>query len=89
MNIAQTISFANAHFSVGIDAHLRNWKFTIRLDGLDLKTFSMNPAPLELIAYLRKHYPDGIYHVVYEAGFCGFWALRIFRQLEPLAHDSK
>jgi transposase len=40
----------------------------------------MNPAPLELIAYLQKHYPEGIYHIVYEAGFCGFWALRIFRQ---------
>ena len=80
MNIAQTISFANAHFFVGIDAHLKNWKVTIRLDGLELKTFSMNPAPLELITYLKKHYPDGIYHIVYEAGFCGFWALRIFRQ---------
>jgi transposase len=80
MNIAQTISFANAHFFVGIDAHLKNWKVTIRLDSIELKTFSMNPAPLELIAYLRKHYPDGTYHIVYEAGFCGFWALRIFRQ---------
>ncbi|MFZ1977886.1 MAG: hypothetical protein WAV76_07995 [Bacteroidota bacterium] len=40
----------------------------------------MNPAPLELIAYLKKHYPDSFYHVVYEAGFCGFRALRIFRQ---------
>lgn len=80
MNTTQTISFANVHFFIGLDAHLRNWKVTIRLDGLELKTFSMNPSPLELLAYLQKHYPDGIYHIVYEAGFCGFWALRIFRQ---------
>jgi transposase len=80
MNTTNTISFANVHFFIGLDAHLRNWKITIRLDGLELKTFSMNPSPLELIAYLQKHYPDGIYHIVYEAGFCGFWALRIFRE---------
>lgn len=80
MNNIQILSFANVHFFIGIDAHLKNWKVTTRLDGMDLKTFSMNPSPMELIAYLHKHYPDGIYHIVYEAGFCGFWALRIFRQ---------
>jgi transposase len=80
MNIAQSISFTLVHFFIGIDAHLRNWKVTIRLNDMELKTFSMNPNPLELIAYLKKHYPEGIYHIVYEAGFCGFWALRIFRQ---------
>lgn len=80
MNTTQTISFANVHFFIGLDAHLRNWKVTIRLDGMELKTFSMNPSPLELLTYLQKRYPDGIYHIVYEAGFCGFWALRIFRE---------
>ena len=80
MNTTTTLSFANTHFFIGIDAHLKNWKVTIRLNGIELKTFSMNPSPLELIAYLHKHYPDSIYHIVYEAGFCGFWALRIFRQ---------
>ena len=80
MNTTHSISFANIHFFVGIDAHLKNWKVSIRLDGLELKTFSMNPSPLKLLAYLRKQYPDGIYHIVYEAGFCGFWALRIFRE---------
>jgi len=79
MNTTQKISFIDSHFFIWIDAHLRNWKVTIRFNGLELKTFSMNPSPLELIAYLKKHYPDGIYHIVYEAGFCGFWTLRIFR----------
>ncbi|MBN1396684.1 MAG: IS110 family transposase [Bacteroidetes bacterium] len=80
MNTTQKISFSDSHFFIGIDAHLRNWRVTIRFNGLELKTFSMNPAPLELLSYLQKHYPDGIYHIVYEAGFCGFWALRVFRQ---------
>jgi transposase len=79
MHITQNISFANSHFFIGVDAHLRNWKVTIRLNSIELKTFSMNPSPIELLAYLQKHYPDGIYHIVYEAGFCGFWALRMFR----------
>lgn len=80
MNTTQKISFANSHFFIGVDMHLKNWKVTIRTDGIELETFSMNPAPMELIAYLQKHYPDGICHIVYEAGFCGFWALRVFRQ---------
>jgi transposase len=65
MNLTQIISFADIHFFVGIDAHLRNWKVTVRMGGIELKTFSMNPSPLELIAYLHKHYPDGTYHIVY------------------------
>jgi transposase len=80
MNTVQKLSFKNANFFVGVDTHLKNWRVTIRLDGLELKTFCMNPNPAELIQYLRKHYPAGTYHIVYEAGFCGFWALRIFRQ---------
>jgi transposase len=87
MNTTQKISFANAHFFIGIDMHRRNWKVTIRTDGIELKTFSMNPYPLELITYLHKHYPEGIYHIVYEAGFCGFWALRIFQQHNTESKD--
>jgi transposase len=33
----------------------------------------MNPSPDELAQYLKRHYPGGTYHSVYEAGFCGFW----------------
>jgi transposase len=80
MDSTQQLSFANTHFFIGVDSHLKNWKVTIRLERIDLKTFSMNPSPLELLQYLQRHYPDGIYHIVYEAGFCGFWALRIFRE---------
>ena len=80
MTTTRTLSFANAHFFIGVDTHLKNWKVTIGTSGIELKTFSMNPSPLELLAYLRKHYPDGVYHIVYEAGFGGFWALRIFKE---------
>jgi transposase len=75
-------SFAGSNFFIGIDTHLKNWRVTIRLEGLELKTLSMNPSPDELINYLTKKYPGGTYHLVYEAGFCGFWAARRFKELD-------
>lgn len=81
MKNSKKISFAGLHFYIGIDTHLKNWKVTIRLNGIELKTFSMNPSPFELYNYLNRNYPDGIFHIVYEAGFCGFWVQRKFMEL--------
>lgn len=75
------LTFKNNTFFVGIDTHLKNWKVTIRNSGLELKTFSMNPSPITLFNFLTKHYPDGIFIIVYEAGFCGFWPQRKFKEL--------
>jgi transposase len=80
MNTAAALSFDQTHLFVGIDTHLKNWRVTTRNAGIELKTFSMNPSPLELISYLHNHFPSGTYHLVYEAGFCGFWPLRVFQQ---------
>ena len=77
----KTLTFSNSHFFIGIDTHLKQWKVTIRNSSLELKTFSMNPSADELYRYLVKHYPDGIYLIVYEAGFCGFWPQRRFNEL--------
>ena len=63
---------------VGIDVHKKKWVVTIRAEGLELKTFAMNPSPKELAGHLKKQYPGWTYSSVYEAGFCGFW---IHRQL--------
>lgn len=65
-------NFSGQHFYVGIDVHKKRWVITIRWNGMELKTFSMDPLAEQLAEYLQKHYPDGIYHTVYEAGFCGF-----------------
>lgn len=81
MNRTKNISFFGYDFFIGIDTHLKNWKVTIRLNSIELKTFSMNPSPIELYNYLKRNYPEGIYHVVYEAGFCGFWPARKFDEL--------
>lgn len=77
----KAITFSNLHFYIGIDTHLKSWRITIRNSGIELKTFSMNPSPDELYKYLNNHYPDGIFLIVYEAGFCGFWPQRRFTEL--------
>lgn len=75
------LNFSNLHFFTGVDTHLKSWRVTIQNSGIELKTFSMNPSPDELYKYLNKNYPGGIYHIVYEAGFCGFWPQRKFTEL--------
>jgi transposase len=65
--------FNGQSFFVGIDVHKKNWTVTIRTNQMELKTFSMNPSPEELIRYLNEHYPGGEYYSVYESGFCGYW----------------
>lgn len=77
----EKLTFTNINFFIGIDAHLKQWKVTIRSQGIDLKTFSMNPSARELFNYLNKHYPNGMHNVVYEAGFCGFTPCRDFIKL--------
>jgi len=94
------ISFKGKHFFVGFDVHKTRWVVSIRHHGLLLKTFSMDPSPEGLKKYLEKNYPGGIFHLVYEAGFCGFWVHRKFKELGiecivinpsdvPTAHKEK
>ena len=73
IRISKTLSFAGETLFVGIDVHKKRWVVTLRMGGNSLKTFSMNPSPDELIAYLRRHYPGARYMSAYEAGFSGFW----------------
>ncbi|HQU74009.1 MAG TPA: IS110 family transposase [Calditrichia bacterium] len=85
MNEVRQLDFANQHFYVGIDVHKKSWKVCLRKDQIELKTFSMSPQPQKLWDYMRQNYPNGVYHSVYEAGFCGFW---IHRSLKALGFDN-
>ncbi len=67
------LKFDNQKFFIGIDVHKKSWKVTIRNNQQELKTFSMNPSPRDLIRYMNEHYPHGDYYSVYESGFCGYW----------------
>lgn len=84
-NEINLIKFEGQEFFIGIDVHKKNWTVTIRLNHMELKTFSQNPSPEELSKYMRRNYPGGIYNSVYEAGFCGYW---IHRELEELGFNN-
>lgn len=81
MNNINSLSFKDQDIFLGLDVHLKNWTVTLRLNRLELKTFSMNPNPDQLYRYMNKNYPDGNYFSVYEAGFCGYWIHRKLSQL--------
>ena len=74
-----TLNFKNQQFYIGLDVHKKQWTVTIRTNKMELKTMSMDPSPEQLSKYIQKNYPNGEYHSVYEAGFCGYW---IHRELE-------
>ena len=78
-------SFEGQDFFIGIDVHKKRWIVTIRTEGLNLKTYSMDPRPEILYHYMNRHYPGGRFHTVYEAGFCGFW---IHRRLTEMGFRS-
>lgn len=66
------ISFSGQKIFVGIDVHKRKWSVaTITESGFE-RVHSQNASAQELIDFLHRHYPDGDYVVVYEAGFTGF-----------------
>jgi transposase len=85
MSTSKHIDFTGQDFFVGLDVHARQWRVTIRHDGMELKAFSMDPSPSVLARHMHQHYPGGCYHSVYEAGFCGFW---IHRELTRLGFDN-
>lgn len=66
------ISFKGHNIFIGMDVHLKSWVISIMVGEVTYKTFSQNPEADELLRYLQNNFPDGDYHSVYEAGFCGF-----------------
>ncbi len=72
------MDFSGQKIFAGIDVHKKSWKVSIRSEFMELQTFSQKPSALELVRHLRSHYPLANYHVVYEAGFCGFGPQREF-----------
>ena len=71
--------FKGQNFYIGIDVHKKNWKVTILNSEMKLNNFSQDANPALLISHLNKNYPGGKFHIVYEAGFCGFEACRAFK----------
>ena len=83
------LNFSNQRFFIGLDVHKNSWKVTVRTNQMELKTFTMNPQPEELVKYLQRNYPKGEYFSVYEAGFCGYWIDKQLREQGIKKHSCK
>lgn len=75
------IDYTGQNIYVGIDVHKSSWQVSLYTDELYHKTFNQPPKPEVLYSYLTKHFPNGTYYSVYEAGYCGYW---IHDQLQSL-----
>lgn len=75
------VDFKGQHIYVGLDVAQRSWRVHILVNDLFHRRFSQRPDPEALVAYLKRNFPGALYHVVYEAGYCGFWIHERFRDL--------
>lgn len=66
------LSFKGQKIFIGIDVHKASWRVAIAPEVGIVKGHTQNPSAKSLFDFLRKHYPDGEYHAVYESGFSGF-----------------
>ena len=75
------LDFTGQNIYIGLDTHLKSWRTTIRVGNTFFKTFSQNPEPKILFAYLKKNFPGANYFSAYEASFSGFSAHRELNKL--------
>ncbi len=75
------LNFKGQKIYCGIDTHLRSWKVSIMTETITHKTFSQDPNPAILFAYLKRNFPGAEYFSAYEASYCGFAAHRKLEEL--------
>ena len=75
------ISFKGQKIFVGIDVHKTTWEVAVLTESGLLKRHPQEASAKVLFDFLRKHYPDGEYHAVYESGFSGFATYYALREL--------
>lgn len=74
------VDFAGKDIYIGIDIHLKSWYVTI-LHGNVSKHISFDSRAESIRSYLDKHFPNGNYKAVYEAGYFGYGAYDKLTQL--------
>jgi len=79
------VRFLGQDVYVGLDVAIKSWKVCIYVGRVFYKRFAQPPDPVALVQYLRREFPGGTYHSVYEAGYFGFW---IHEALVRLGVDS-
>ncbi len=66
------ISFKGQKIFIGIDVHKTTWEVAVLTESGLLRRHPQVASAKVLFDFLRKNYPDGEYHAVYESGFSGF-----------------
>lgn len=65
---------------VGLDVHKSKWVVSIYREGINVKSYSMEPCASLLISQLKDLSREGQVFCCYEAGFSGFWLQRLLQQ---------
>lgn len=66
------ISFKGQKIFVGIDVHAKTWEVVTLTESGVKQRHSQEASARALSEFLRRRYPEGDYHAVYESGFSGF-----------------
>lgn len=66
------ISFKGQKIFLGIDVHAKTWEVTVLTESGYKERHPQEASSKSLFDFLKKHFPDGEYHAVYESGFSGF-----------------
>lgn len=74
-------SFKGQNIFIGIDVHKSTWSVAVVTESGLIHKHSQNASAQVLFDFLRKHFPDGSYHAVYESGFSGFSTYYALREL--------
>ncbi len=75
------ISFKGQKIFIGIDVHKTTWEVAVLTESGLLRRHPQEASAKVLFDFLRKHYPDGEYHAVYESGFSGFATYYALKEL--------
>ncbi len=75
------VRFDGQDVYVGIDNAKKSWKIALFIGTDFYRRLSQPPKTEILVQYLRRQFPGARYHVVYEAGYFGFWIQREFTDL--------
>ncbi len=73
MGNSNKLDFTGQPIYIGLDVHKKSWSVSIHSAICEHKTFTQPPDAYLLVNYLRRNFPGGSYHLVYEAGYSGFW----------------
>jgi transposase len=81
VKVKQKVNFKGKTVQVGMDVHHKQWNISIFLEGQLVRRFQQPPLVEAIVKHLKEQYPGARYLLAYEAGFCGFWISRKFKEL--------